>query len=63
MKFAREVAVLDCSFQNHSQGILGVNPSNSFCFFDQFLQFLTYLEESISLPKKLWELEEVTVGS
>jgi hypothetical protein len=27
------------------------------------LQFLTYLEESISLPKKVWELEEVIVGS
>ena len=30
---------------------------------DQFLQFLTYLEESISLPIKVWELEEVTIGS
>jgi hypothetical protein len=39
------------------------NLSNSFCFYDQFLQFLTYLEESISLPKKVWELEEVTLGS
>jgi hypothetical protein len=40
-----------------------INPLNSFCFFDKFLQFMTYLEESISLPKKVWELEEVTVGS
>jgi hypothetical protein len=34
-------------------GPLGVNLENSFYFFDQFLQFLTYLEESISLPKKV----------
>jgi hypothetical protein len=43
--------------------LIHLNPKNSFCFFDQFLQFLTYLEEFISLPKKKWELEEVTIES
>jgi len=37
-------------------------PRNSFYFFNQFLQFLTFLEESISLLEKVWELEEVTGG-
>jgi hypothetical protein len=40
-----------------------LTPKIPSVFFYQFLQFLTYLEESISLPKKVWELEEVTIGS
>jgi hypothetical protein len=63
---------IECNIALHSYIQIGsnsimlyadFNPKNSFCCFDQFLQFLTYLEESISLPEKVWELEEVTVGS